>query len=611
MFSVFTFLYQIIQYRISVVIERLINYRLIKYQFRRDGYHLKLLEKYELVARRINVRIRLVITFTLVLMAVTGLMGIYATIVMSDKILTASDAKLKSDLALGKDIIDLEYPGSWHISDGKLYKGKHLIEDNNTVIDIIGNATGDNVTIFRNDTRVATNVMKDNVRQTGTKASDEIIQKVLVEGQPFTGRANVVGTWNESAYEPIKDASGKIIGIMFVGVPATTYDDMVSHFRLNMIGYSAFGILIGFLASFLIAYTVHVPLKRISKGIEHASEGDLTQIIPQHANDELGQLAKSINIMMGKMSELIGKTQNLIMTMGNSNAALLNNTNSCTLSMQNMASRSTDMSKNAASQAALTTQSQETINEMSVAIQQLAQNAQEITSSALTASEKAEDGRKQVVNAIQQIDVISNTVNHSASIVGDLGEKSMEVGQIVDLITSIADQTNLLALNAAIEAARAGEQGRGFAVVAEEVRKLAEESGEAAKRIALLINEVQAEATKAVAAMNDGTREVKQGTQIVASAGDAFKQIIQSFSLVNQQVQEMSAASEEMAASAESALHSIEMTRLSAVQSAADAENINIVAAEQMTRLQEVTQSVDNMTEIVDELKTAIAYFTV
>lgn len=572
---------------------------------------MKLLEKYELLARRINVKIRLIITFTLVLMAVTGVMGIYATSVMSQKIQAASQEKLKSDLALGKDIIDLEYPGNWHISDGKLYKGQTLMEKNYEIIDLIGSNTGDNVTIFRNDTRVATNVMKDNQRVVGTPASPEVIQRVLKDGKPFNGRANVVGTWNESAYEPIKDADGKIIGILFVGVPATTYDNMVGHFRTNMIAYSIFGIIIGFLAAFLISYSVHVPLKRITEGIERASDGDLSQLIPQKANDELGVLAKRINKMMVKMAELIGKTQNLIITMGQSNAHLLQNTNSCTSSMQDMTNRSNNMSKNADNQATLTTQSQQTINEMSAAIQQLAQNAQDVTSSALTASMKAEDGQKQVANAIQQIEVISNTVNNSAAIVGDLGDKSMEVGQIVDLITSIADQTNLLALNAAIEAARAGEQGRGFAVVAEEVRKLAEESGEAAKRIAALINEVQAEANRAVTAMNDGTREVKQGTQIVASAGDAFKQIIQSFSLVNQQIQEMSAASQEMAASAESALLSIEQTRTSAEQSATDAQSVNLVAAEQMTRLREVAQSVDNMTEIVEELKIAIAYFTV
>lgn len=572
---------------------------------------MKLMERYELLARKINVKIRLIITFTLVLMAVTGLMGIYATSVMSNKIMAASHTKLKSDLTLGRDILDLQYPGSWHIKDGKLYKGKYMVEGNYEVIDLIGRSTGDSVTIFRGSTRVATNVKKDNQRQVGTKASAEIVQTVLKEGKTFIGRANVVGTWNQSAYEPIKNAAGNIIGIWFVGVPATSYDQMVNHFRISMIAYSIFGIIIGFIAAFLISYSVHKPLKRITEAIELVSKGDLSHAIPQKSNDELGMLAKRINIMMAKMAELIGKTQNLAVTMVQSNEHLLNNTSSCTTSMQNMAARSNAMSTNAVNQAELTNQSQQAINEMSVAVQQLAQNAQEVTSSALTATQKAEDGQKQVANAIHQIDIISNTVNNSAIIVDDLGAKSQEVGQIVDLITSIADQTNLLALNAAIEAARAGEQGRGFAVVAEEVRKLAEESGEAAKRIALLINEVQSGANRAVSAMKDGTREVKQGTQIITNAGDAFQHIIQSFGLVNQQIQEMSAASQEMAASAETALNSIEQTRISAEQSAADAENVNLVAADQMARLQDVAQAVDHMTEIIEELKIAIAYFTV
>ncbi len=572
---------------------------------------MKLLDKYELFARRLNVNIRLIIAFTLVLMAVTGLMGIYATSVMSEKMLLAAHEKLKSDLSLGNEMINQQYPGNWHITNGKLYKGTYLIEGNYALIDLIGQKTGDSVTIFRGDTRVATNVMKDNQRQVGTQASEEIKQAVLKEGQTFIGRANVVGNWNESAYAPIKDIEGNIIGIWYVGVPADTYDTMVNNFRWSMIAYSAFGIIIGFIAAFLIAYTVHAPLRRIKVGIEAASEGDLSATITQKANDELGILARRINKMTAKMSELIGKTQNLIVIIGQSNIDLLKNSNNCTNLMQDMTVRSTAMSSNAINQAALTSQSQQAINEMSAAVQQLAQNAQEVTSSALTATNKAEDGQKQVGKAIQQIEVISHTVNTSATIVEGLGNKSQEVGQIVDLITSIADQTNLLALNAAIEAARAGEQGRGFAVVAEEVRKLAEESGEAAKRIARLINEVQFESTRAVAAMHDGTREVDQGTHIIASAGDAFKQIIHSFSTVNQQIQEMSAASQEMAASAETALYSIQQTHIAAEQNSADAQKVKDVAAEQMAGLREVAASVDHMTEMIEELQVSIAYFTV
>lgn len=149
------------------------------------------------------------------------------------------------------------------------------------------------------------------------------------------------------------------------------------------------------------------------------------------------------------------------------------------------------------------------------------------------------------------MDSIESTVDHSAQVVANSGEKSQEIGQIVDTISAIADQTNLLALNPAIEAARAGEQGRGFAVVAEEVRHLAEQSQEAAKQIAELIRGIQTDTTKAVETMGKGTQEVKTGSQIVDEAGRSFKSIVELIGQVSQQVQAISTATEEQAASME------------------------------------------------------------
>jgi len=572
---------------------------------------MNLLERLEMLLRKTSVKVRLILAFTLILAVVTGVMGIYATWVMQDKITFTAQEKLKSDLALGEHIIDMVFPGEWEIKNGLLYKGGILMEENYQVVDEIGKLTGDTVTIFKGDTRVSTNVMKDGERQVGTQVSGVVKDAVITNGETYIGRAEVVGTWNETAYKPIKDREGNIIGIWYVGVPATPYDNLVEHFRSSMIIYSVVGILAGFIIAFLIAFSVYMPLRRIGDAVEKTSEGDLTQHIPTRANDEPGRLARMVNVMVEKMSDLIKKTNELIQNVSQSSSQLLTSSEMSAATMESMNSRANEMRASATVQAELTNRSKVAIGEMSAAIQQVAENAQEVSGSAISATSRAQEGEQQIEKAINQMNVISHTVNSTATIVEGLGFKSQEIGQIVDLITNIATQTNLLALNAAIEAARAGEQGKGFAVVAEEVRKLAEESGEAAKRIADLIKEIQGEANRAVSAMQDGTREVANGTEVVSSAGEAFEHIIQAVSTVNEQIQEMSAASQEMAASAETAIESIEKTTDAAENNSQIAENISQLAQEQMAGIEEINASLDKLNLIIGDLQGAVSYFKV
>jgi len=567
------------------------------------------LEWFEGIARRINVQLRLLVIYTLLIAGITGIMGIYATYVMQDKINQTAQQKLESDLAMGELMLNTTYPGDWAVRDGKLYKGDQLMEGNYNLVDTIGKTTGDNVTIFCGDTRVATNVMKDGQRAVGTQVSPEVKAVVIDQGQPYQGRAQVVGVWNEAAYKPIKDRDGNIIGIWFVGVPATPYDTMVSHFRISMIVYSAVGILFGFLASFLIAFTVYMPLRRITTAVTRISEGDLTHFIPVRADDEPARVAKLVNVMIEKISGLIGKTSQLAVSVNQASNELVNSTEHSAVAMEKMTYQVEDMNKSTKNQANLTSASKLSINEMSLAIRQLAENAREVSNSADTATTRAEEGERQVGQAISQINIISDTVNSTAGIVEGLGLKSEEIGQIVDLITAIANQTNLLALNAAIEAARAGEQGRGFAVVAEEVRKLAEESADAAQRIFGLVKEIQNEAQRAVQAMQNGTREVKNGTEVVTRAGEAFKYIIQAVSTVNTQIQAMTGASNRMAASAETVIDSIEQTSSASELNSRAAQTISELAEAQMAGIEEISASLENLNTIVVELREAISYF--
>lgn len=572
---------------------------------------MKLIAWLEKQSRLVNVRFRLIIMFTLILAGVTGLMGIYATSVVANRLEIAAEEKLMSDLKMGEQIIHQTYPGDWRIEDGKLYKGNALMNGRNYIVDYIGQLTGDSVTIFCGGIRVATNVTKDGQRVVNTQVSEEVRQAVLDRGETFLGKADVVGTVNYAAYKPIKDKEGNIIGIWFVGVPSTKYVDIVNNFRLNMIGYSAIGITLGVLAAVLLAYTVYTPLQRIRSKLRYIGEGDLTQAINIVGRDEISRVAEGINLMVERISELIGKSKSLTIMVSSATQELSQRSQVSATLMENMTLQADELSRNASRQAELTDQSRQSVSEMTVAIQQMAENVQEVTSSALNAARQAEAGEQQLNLAIGQIATISQTVNSTADIIADLGVKSQEIGQIVDLITSIADQTNLLALNAAIEAARAGEQGRGFAVVAEEVRKLAEESGEAANRIAQLIWEIQNEADRAVKSMTDGTREVAKGSEVVNEAGRAFQEIIKAVNIVSQQIQEISAASQEMSASAEMAIRAIEETNQAANDNAQLAKRIGEIVEKQMVAVEEMDAAVSQVGQVIDDLEQSIAFFKI
>jgi twitching motility protein PilJ len=164
---------------------------------------------------------------------------------------------------------------------------------------------------------------------------------------------------------------------------------------------------------------------------------------------------------------------------------------------------------------------------MSHTTQRMAENAEAATQTSLKATQAAVKGGASVAETIKGMQRIRAAVQTTGKKIKGLGERSLEIGAIIEVINEIATQTNLLALNAAIEAARAGEQGKGFAVVADEVRKLAERSARATKDITGLIKGIQVETSEAVTVMEEGTREVEEGTKLADQAGAALREIEQ------------------------------------------------------------------------------------
>lgn len=224
----------------------------------------------------------------------------------------------------------------------------------------------------------------------------------------------------------------------------------------------------------------------------------------------------------------------------------------------------------------------ERFRELSTAVQSVAKNAVEASELANETMQIARDGGHVVRTAIEGMNQVKQQV-------GLLEEDSAKIGEIIEVIEEIAEQTNLLALNAAIEAARAGEQGRGFAVVADEVRKLAERSGEATKQIAMIITGMQNNTKSSVNA-------VMEGVALSQKTGEAFEHIIEKIRESTNKSSEIAAASEEQAAQTSEVLSAVESIAASTEEAAASSEEMSSAS-------QSLAQLAEELNQLVAEFK--------
>jgi methyl-accepting chemotaxis protein len=194
---------------------------------------------------------------------------------------------------------------------------------------------------------------------------------------------------------------------------------------------------------------------------------------------------------------------------------------------------------------------QNSIQQIASATSQISRSAQQISTLVQNANKVVNVGNDNIGKVIQKFGELQNTITTTGDSISKLEQRSQEISEIVGVITKIADQTNLLALNAAIEAARAGEAGRGFAVVADEVRKLAESSGQSAENISKIIREIQTDTTNVVSSSQGALEESKEVLTLATRMRDGYAEIVESIKGMSQEVEQIAAISEETASSAE------------------------------------------------------------
>ena len=361
----------------------------------------------------------------------------------------------------------------------------------------------------------------------------------------------------------------------------------------------------------LLLRSIKNSVDTILEGARHIAAGDLRSKIMLDGDDEFAHIAHQFNTMVESMQKMIRKIKATATDVAGSSEELTANANQSAQVTQNVAQSITEVAEAAEKQMSIVTKSSETIDDFQRGLEEVITNQRHAREQTQATAQKATEGNAFVQSTVEQMNSIAQTVQQTGEIVGKLGERSKEIGNIVEIISNISGQTNLLALNAAIEAARAGEHGRGFAVVAEEVRKLAEESQNASQKISELIQSIQEETNQAVASMEEGRREAEKGKENVTATGESFSEILSMIGDVKKASLAVSERVLQLREDMSTIVDGMGEVDTSAKGIGSESQNVSAATEEQAAGMEEIASSSRSLANMANDLQTETDKFKV
>lgn len=410
-----------------------------------------------------------------------------------------------------------------------------------SIVDRAVSYTGGNATLFVYDeasnqfVRRSTNVKKENGdRAVGTQlAADHPGQAILRKGQAYKGPATLFGKSFMTAYFPVSNPAGKVIGVLYVGIPMEELDAMLAHAIQTMAAAAGVAALLVMLATMMIVRRVTKPLRSVTESLTAIADGKADVAIDcDDRADEIGEIARSLAVFKANSQERRrlreeqaaaaaaaadqrkAELRNFVDEFRASVGSMIDHVERSSNDFERVAQQLTDTARRTADLSGLSADASETASEH---VRSAAAASDELSSSISEIARRVQDSSAIAAEAVQQAAATDQRI-------AELSEAGNRIGDVVKLITSIAAQTNLLALNATIESARAGEAGRGFAVVAQEVKTLAGQTAKATEEISSQIASMQLATQESVGAIRAIGQTIERMNEIATAISAAVEE---------------------------------------------------------------------------------------
>lgn len=401
----------------------------------------------------------------------------------------------------------------YRVHDGKLYSGVTALNGNNDLVDRIGELGGGVATVFLGDTRIATTIRKpDGSRAVGTQlAAGPAWDALFKENGSYRGRSEILGTTYLTAYDPIRAADGRIVGVLFVGVDLSEVAGVINQVIMRIGAIALLFAMFAALLTLFLTRRLMRPVVMMTSVLQRLARDESDIAVPAlDRQDEIGQMAAAVEVLR----ETVGERQRLQAAgreagekaEAEKRRLLEQLASSFRASVGQRAGHFADQARTMQELAQTLIAQVEQTTSRSCAVTDAAQQAschvQTVAAAAEQLSASIGEIGRQVDHASRVADTAASEAEATRGTVAELAADAERIGEVVRLIRDVAEQTNLLALNATIEAARAGEAGKGFAVVASEVKTLAKRTARATDEIAGQITAVQRATDRTVAAID-------------------------------------------------------------------------------------------------------------